>query len=225
MLHNDTIQQLIKQENYTEALPLLQEALGADESNVRVHALLAHCYYRLGEFTRSTEALSAAINMAPSEAQLYCDRGISYLMLQNRAASLKDFDLAQQLEPHNPYRYSSRAYVRDAFGDTKGAIDDYQQALALDPQDAISYNNLGLLLEKMGYQKEAQQHFSKADELEGRTAAPAAPTTAEKKVETPMPPVQKQQLSLSYYGRVLREVFTTRSGFREFMQHWLGKRS
>ena len=46
-------------------------------------------------------------------------------------------DYALGLEPNNPYRYSSRAYIKDWIGDIKGAIADYEVAVKLDPEDSI----------------------------------------------------------------------------------------
>lgn len=233
---NSNISNLIKQEKYTEALGLLKSEIDKGQDNAAVRASMAHCYYRLGSFNESADELTTAIAMTPEQGQLYSDRGISFFMLGNRSASLMDFNKAQELEPQNPYRYSSRAYVKDAFGDTKGAIADYQKALELDPEDAISYNNLGLLLEKIGYQKEAQKHFARADEIEGRGSttitAPAettaegsqAPRNEERQQNVQSLPKQKQPLSANYFGSTLRRVLTTREGFQEFLQFWLGKK-
>jgi len=72
---------------------------------------------------------------------------------------------AQELEPQNPYRYSSRAYIKDACGDLEGAIADYKKCIELDPQDAVAHNNLGMLEEKFGRKQKAEKHFAKADEI------------------------------------------------------------
>ena len=234
---NSNISSLIKQEKYTEAIGLLKSEIDNGKDNAAVRASIAHCYYRLGSFGESADELTTAIAMTPEQGQLYSDRGISYFMMGNRSASIQDFNKAQEMEPKNPYRYSSRAYVKDAFGDTKGAIADYQKALELDPEDAISYNNLGLLLEKIGYQKEAQKHFARADEIEGRgsasTITAATGTTAENNIASQVDkrkqsiqslPQQKQPLSVNYFGSTLRKVLTTREGFQEFLQFWLGKK-
>ena len=80
-------------------------------------------------------------------------------------ASLTNMNKAQELEPRNPYRYSSRAYIKDAIGDLEGAIADYKKCIELDPQDAVAHNNLGMLEEKLGRKKKADNHFKKADEI------------------------------------------------------------
>jgi tetratricopeptide (TPR) repeat protein len=233
MNKSEQINLLIQQEKYQEALGLLkqQAKTGTDAALL---ATMAHCNYRLGNFQQSADELTEAIALAPDQAQLYSDRGISYFMLGDREKSLRDFNKAQELEPLNPYRYSSRAYVKDAFRDTKGAIEDYQKALEIDPEDAISYNNLGLLLEKVGYQKEAQQHFAKADQIEGKNLDNAAEqpavrsgkqTTATDKRPAVNGPEPKSKLTAGYLGSTIKSIFTTRKGFQEFMQFWLGKRS
>ncbi|WP_224998887.1 tetratricopeptide repeat protein [Cesiribacter sp. SM1] len=233
MNKSEQINLLIQQEKYQEALGLLkqQAKAGADAALL---STMAHCNYRLGNFQQSADELTEALAMAPDKAQLYSDRGISYFMLGDREKSLRDFNKAQELEPQNPYRYSSRAYVKDAFRDTKGAIDDYQKALEIDPEDAISYNNLGLLLEKLGYQKQAQQHFAKADQIEGRKPGNAAAqpvsgiekqSTATNNKPVANEPVPKTKMTAGYLGNTIKSIFTTRKGFQEFMQYWLGKRS
>ena len=225
MNNSEHINKLVQQEKYQEALQLLRNQPGAG-TNAATKALIAQCLYRMGNFEDSANELTEAISLAPEQAQLYSDRGVSYFMMGKRENSLQDFNKAQQLETANPYRYSSRAYVKDAFGDTKGAIEDYQKAIEIDPEDAISYNNLGLLLEKVGYQKEAQKHFAKADQLEGRKMQSSleAPADAKPKMVETKPPKQTQPLSARYIGNTIRSIFTTRKGFQEFMQFWLGKR-
>ena len=80
-------------------------------------------------------------------------------------SALENMNKSQQLEPENPYRYSSRAYIKDACGDTEGAIADYKKCIELDPDDAIAYNNLGMLEDKLGRKQKAENHFKKADQL------------------------------------------------------------
>ena len=52
---------------------------------------------------------------------IYSERGVIWYYLQDKEKSLSDMDYALGLEPNNPYRYSSRAYIKDWIGDIKGA--------------------------------------------------------------------------------------------------------
>src|SRR5690606_41157446 len=81
--------------------------------------------------------------------------------------SLEGLDRALDMDPDNPYRYASRAFLKDRIGDLHGAIADYERAIEMDPEDGISINNKGLVEEKLGYQDRAKASFQKADELVG----------------------------------------------------------
>ena len=105
------------------------------------------------------------IYLFPNEANLFSDRGVIFIHQNKKVAALQDFDQAVFLEASYGYRYASRAYARDFFGDTEAAILDYEKAIELDPEDAVSYNNIGLLQEKLGYKQKAQKNFELADEI------------------------------------------------------------
>lgn len=118
-----------------------------------------------GELQNALELFEKALQKDPGQPDIYSDRGVSYLHLKMKTEALADFDLCIEIQPDYSYRYSSRAYARDFFGDTAGAIEDYERAVALDPDDSIAYNNLGLLQEKIGYNKKAKENFERADRL------------------------------------------------------------
>lgn len=99
-------------------------------------------------------------------------KGVALFHLRDLSC-MQWLDKAVLMEPENPYRYSSRAYVKDALGDTEDAIKDYTIATKLDPLDMVAHNNLGLLEEKLGRKNQSLQHFTTADELAGVPPKPA----------------------------------------------------
>lgn len=162
---------------------------------------------------------------------VYSERGVVYFYLKQLDKSLDDMNYAAELEPENPYRYSSRAYIKDARGDIEGAIADYEKAVTLDPEDSIAYNNLGLLQEKLGYRKKAEKNFKRADELadvdellqkiKAEQDEQAIPE-ANYKHNHLIPEVDKRsglntQNDWKLFA-LLRQTFTTRSGFREYLR-------
>lgn len=169
-----------------------------------------------------------ALKEAPNHPDILSHRGVVHLHLNQKKKCLDDLKLSLSLEPENPYRYASLAYAKDFFGDIDGAIADYEKAVELDPEDAVAHNNLGLLLEKKGYQQKAQRNFEKADklskiekkmfdkldELEGKEKEPESNTPPEgekiqpRKLEPDHQPTGKE---------VVRDVFTKRSVFKEFL--------
>jgi tetratricopeptide (TPR) repeat protein len=124
-----------------------------------------HDFMIKGDYLKAIDCFSMALLQHPDHADIYSDRGVSYLHLKMETEAMADFNYALKLQPDYGYRYAARAYAKDFFGDTEAAIEDYEKAIELDPEDAVSYNNIGLLQEKKGYKVEAQKNFERADKL------------------------------------------------------------
>ncbi|TAH22492.1 MAG: tetratricopeptide repeat protein [Cytophagales bacterium] len=118
-----------------------------------------------GKYSEALINFDKALAENPYDASCMSDKAVALFHLDKKAESLALLDHAQKLEPANPYRYSSRAFVKDAMGDLQGAILDYQKAIELDPEDMVAYNNLGLIEEKLGYKEAAKKKFAEADAL------------------------------------------------------------
>ena len=132
---------------------------------------------------------------------------------------------AVKLDPGYSYRYSSRAYIKDAMGDVKGAIEDYKRAIDLDPSDAVSYNNLGMLEEKLGYLEASKENFKKADELakifeetgivtedELKGTAENSPQNIQKEIDS-----EEAERSSSSVFNEIKKVFTSKDSLKDFI--------
>lgn len=157
--------------------------------------------------------MNAALTWFSDDADILCERAVIYFHLHRKRESLEDLNQAVRLDPANSFRYSSRAYIRDAMGDTDGAIEDYEMAIALDPQDGIAHNNLGLLLEKKGYKDKAQPFYDIADALAGDLE----PQTEEKKAEASPDETEESQETTA---GIMRKIITDRKVFHEFTAFW-----
>jgi tetratricopeptide (TPR) repeat protein len=125
----------------------------------------AHAKLQAGEIIQSIKLYSLALESSPQNAELLSERGVAYLHLKDYENCFTDMNASLNLEPDYSYRYASRAYAKDFFGDLDGAILDYEHAIELEPDNALNHNNLGLLLEKKGYQKAAKANFDRSDRL------------------------------------------------------------
>lgn len=157
---------LFQQQAYKEAIIELDSFLIKQPDNADALYTRAICYRKIDQFDQSIADLSAILKRLPEEASLLCERGIAHFKNKNIEAAMLDMDKAVELEPNNPFRYSSRAYIR-AKTDIEGAMADYEKAIELDPKDEISYNNLGLLQENAGKMKAAKKSFTKSNEILG----------------------------------------------------------
>lgn len=169
------------------------------------------------DFVSAIEFFTQAISQEPSNADCYAERAVAYIHTQQYELSMFDMNKCVDLEPKNSYRYSCRAYLKSKIGDVDGAIADYEMAVKLDPEDAIAYNNLGLAQEAKGYKKKAVESFDKSNKIigynpqkfdEGKTINNK--TETENKTKS----VEAEETK----GQVVKGVFTTKSGFKEFIR-------
>lgn len=213
---------LFEQDKFNEALQLFNEYLNEHENHADALFFRGLCNRKLGHFQESVNDLTSVINKLPEEATLYSERGVSYFHLKDYKSSLVDMNKSVDLEPDNPYRYSSRAYIK-AYTDVDGAIKDYEKATQLDPQDEIAYNNLGLLLERRGKMKEAQEKFKRSNKLMGYD--PLKRTEKKEPEIKPIPMVNKEEDTM---GAVMLNVFRdkkTRKEYFNFLKSFFKKKS
>ena len=178
--------------------------------------------YKDRDFEGAVIEFTLALEVDPGNPEILYQRAMSYFYLQKKSLALMDMDQAVEMQPNYSFRYSSRAFMRDAFGDVIGAIADYKEAIELDPEDAISYNNLGILEDKMGRRSISQGYYDKADNLmdvksnqpmkemmeEGTTINYDRPNT-----ELPTPVAEEEPQS---FWNIVKGVFT-KEGFEEFV--------
>jgi tetratricopeptide (TPR) repeat protein len=168
--------------------------------------------------------------LEPYNTDFMSDRGVVLHLLGRNEEALTELDRAANLDPKNPYRYSSRAYLKDRTGDFLGAIADYEKAIELDPEDAVAFNNLGLVEEKMGRMEKAKDYFEKADSLSGyppKKEAEVTPNETPNQTEKPKPtrpnyPASKPKLTVGHYLEVFQGIFTKSEVRKEFTTYIKG---
>lgn len=171
---------LFDQKKYQEAIRALNAFIEKQPHHADALYYRAISFRKTENFKASIDDFTQMLERLPNEPSILCERGISYFLNNDVELALKDMDLAVELDPENPYRYSSRAYIK-AKVDVEGAIKDYQKAVELDPKDAIAWNNLGLLEENRGRIAKAQKNFEMSNQLIGYTPRNNPPDKTEKK--------------------------------------------
>lgn len=221
----EKFRELINDGEYEEAISGLKDILLKDQYNTEALVWLAKALFKLEEYDKAITHYNTLINLLPSIADLYSDRGLCYHMAGEYKTALDDFDKAVELEPNNAYRYSCRAFIKGYYKDYQGALIDYDKAIELDPEDAIAYNNKGILEEQMGHAEEAQKSFERSNEIQGidldkelakinTASTPEITLPAEK---------EKEKLTIKSYVKTLTSIFT-RDGFKDFVRFLSGKK-
>ena len=86
---------------------------------------------------------TAAIALAPENAEVYIYRGHAYYYTGDFAAAFADFNTAIALAPEDAWFYNNRGLAYRYIGDFAAAIADFNKAIALAPEDAGAYCNRG----------------------------------------------------------------------------------
>tara|TARA_R110001592_G_scaffold64055_5_gene196640 strand:- start:5236 stop:5892 length:657 start_codon:yes stop_codon:yes gene_type:complete len=192
---------------FNEAIELFNDFLVEQPNHADALFFRGICYRKIESYQLSINDFTAIIERLSDEATIYSERAVSYFHFKNYKAAVLDLNKAVELEPNNPYRYSSRAYIR-AYIDIDGAMADYEKAIELDPQDDISYNNLGLLQENQGSMRQAQENFERNKQIIENTS----------KAPTPLPKVKKQEMeeeNLTFW-KVMKQLITSKKTQQEF---------
>ena len=123
------------------------KAIELDPSEEDFRQELAYAYEARGDDFRDTDGdydraiadYTKGIELGSSiTAELYHDRGWTYLLKDDYDRAIADFTKAIELEPQNAWHYFQRGVSyqsRDAAGDLDRAIADYEKAIELDPTE------------------------------------------------------------------------------------------
>lgn len=178
--------------------------------------------YKERDFEGAILDFTLALEKDPGNPEIHYQRAMSYYHLKKQSLALIDMDSAVEMQPNYGFRYSSRAFMRDSFGDVIGAINDYKEAIKLDPEDAVSYNNLGVLEDKMGRRGVSQGHYDKADSLLGVNSNKKMKELSEQgtsinydRPDSDLPKPQILEKPKTYWQNVL--LIFTKEGFFEFV--------
>jgi len=233
----------IEKGEFETAIKILTELLNKEPDNIQYLGLRGISYRRIKKFVLSVKDFDKGIVADKNNADLHSEKGVTLFHQSLTFEALAEMNRAVEIEPNNPYRYSSRAYIKNALKDVAGAITDYEKAIELDPEDAIAMNNLGMLQEKKGNKEQAQKRFDRSDEIEGvdyksvdlsEQAVQSGGTSLNKS------DAQREVLNLSQkqsedlmdkikitekentVWKVIKGVFTNRDQFNEFKEYLKG---
>ncbi len=117
-------------------------------------------------YEEAIDAYSRAIELAPTYATAYNNRGIAYFNQQHYEQAIADYNRAIELDPTYAKAYHNRGYAYDDLGHYEQAIADYSSAIELDPTYATAYNGRGYTYEQMKLYEQAMRDYTRALELD-----------------------------------------------------------
>lgn len=147
----------------------LDKLLGKATSNYKKGL---HSYYRERNHPEAIRFFDRAIEIDPSLAVAWHDRGVSLRELGKDEDALKSIDKAVELEPDNEEFLFTRAELLKRIGILHGqkkavtaAVQTYNRVLEINPNNADAWNGLGVCMKEQGKDEKSRQCYERAQDL------------------------------------------------------------
>jgi len=102
------------------------------------------------ELGRTAADYDKLIELDPSNADAYHERGDFYYEMDQYGKAIADYNKAIELNPNHADAYYNRGCAYGEIGEYEKAIADYNKAIELDPNDANAYYNRGVAYREKG---------------------------------------------------------------------------
>lgn len=137
------------------------------------YANLASAYKDSGDYGKSIENFSIAIELNPGDPGPWSKRAYVYMLTRDYSPALGDFTKAIGLstDPETKSRnFYNRGIAYKTAGGLDQALEDFSKAIELDPSFAGAYNNRGGVLRRLGRFSLAIEDYKRSIEID-----PSAP--------------------------------------------------
>jgi serine/threonine protein kinase/Tfp pilus assembly protein PilF len=114
---------------------------------------------------RAKKAVDRALALDPDSAEAHTSLGLYYSTLQDGPATMREWELAVQIQPGYAIAHNWMSWVGNLLGRASGALASAQRAVELDPLSAEVVSNLALSLVTNGEPGKALVEARRAEEL------------------------------------------------------------
>ena len=156
-----------KLENVENAIVEFNHALQYDPNYSLAFSGLGEAYWQQYEHTKQVDwvkqaksACDQAVRLRPNQSAGHLCLGLVNAGTGEYQKSVKQYEIAAQLDPTNDSAYSGLAGAYEQLGEPKNADETYRKAISLRPSYWAGYNRLGALFLRTGRYAEASDMFS-----------------------------------------------------------------
>jgi Tfp pilus assembly protein PilF len=122
--------------------------------------------HRAGDWEGALKDDSRAIELNPTLALPFGNRGIVKVVQKDFKGAIADFDEAIRREPRFADAYRNRGVAKLGLGDRDGALDDFTVAVQINPRDGVAWRYRGSLLQGTGDLESALSAYTRAVEID-----------------------------------------------------------
>ena len=123
------------QKDYQAAVKFYTECINALIIADGCYKGRADAYRKLEKYDLALADYDIAVELSPTSAQNYTNRGLNYFHQKNYEAAIKDYNRAIELDPKNSVNYQNRGASLANLGKDAEGEADVKKALAMNPND------------------------------------------------------------------------------------------
>jgi predicted CXXCH cytochrome family protein len=145
-----------------KAVPVFQQAFGAEPGNWRYLYGLGQAWLAAGKPERALEAFQRALGLAPRETNFLFGLGAAYESLGRIQEAARTFREATRRNPEDAAAFNNLSLDLSRSGDTAGAEEALREAIRLQPERAVFHMNMAGMLRRQGKTREAEFELDNA---------------------------------------------------------------
>lgn len=152
----------LETENYTDAIPAIQEALRANSQDINLNYKLAQAYHKAGQYDQAEQLYLMLAQISPEDSRIYYNTII--MMYDEAQMPEKAVESAQKLvdlEPTNSEAAFNLGYMLIKQQKYTEAIDAFNRVIQLNPGMELAYLQLGYCYNQLKQYKNAVDIYMK----------------------------------------------------------------
>ena len=158
--------QELSEGRFTDAMPLLNKAIGTQPDNYEAYFLRGVAKYNLDDLSGARGDFDKTLVLHPLYIHALQYRGICNQRLNNQYAALDDFAQVLGIDPYNADIYAARAVTYLQMARYEDALADNNKALAIRPNLVMAYVNRGVAKSYLDRYDDALADLDKALQLD-----------------------------------------------------------
>lgn len=135
--------QLLRQQQYAQALQAYEEALRLDPRNFHAWNGKGTALYSQGNYKKAFDAYQRATEIDPDDPVVWVSAGLALNRLQRYQQAIVHFERAISLDPQYVSAWTGKADAQLDMNQPEEALASYEQALTYDSRSFQAWNGLG----------------------------------------------------------------------------------
>ncbi len=156
---------------YADEGTLWRDTIAKNPGVVMARVNLGMLLHGQGRLDDAAEQFTAALQLAPTDAEIHDNLGVTLAALGDREAARSHFEEALRIAPGTPGTYNNLGNLFASGGQFAEALGHYEEAVRLAPAYADPRNNLANVLAQQGRGDEAIAQYRVALQLDPNYAA------------------------------------------------------